>query len=613
MMTSQTSRVAFGYPWTPYRIEHRPTYGPHTKEELQRLLDLLAEAGVRAWWYSVATKGSYPMFPSNYLPYRDDAVDYLPWLVKEAHARGIALFSWEYLTTAPLLAEAKPEWRWKFFDWDGPQIPRDKHYVCWNSPYGELLKKYCVEVVDELGFDGIWFDGAFMHGHGATGTFACCCDFCAAKYRKQTGRELPRTIDLREESVREYLEWRYSDHTEYWRDLSAYVRARDPQALIVFNYFNRFGSGIKAGSPLRRMAGDAPQWPDSHAHGPMEGMISTEVGHSPQQTMLLGKILRAVNDNYPVELWAYGRDTVAVGTPDPHPGPMLLHAYQCAAIGGFPSFGMGPLQGCRHLFPVLTAKLEPLAPYIPGIPEKTVGLVVSGCTKDYGYIDETHPDGQEGTAWNATLGMHNLLNALRLPSEVLLDNMLSDEFLTAFQAVVLPDVRCMSDDSGAALRRYVEHGGTLLAIGDTATHDELGRPRDQGLLDDLFGIVWRDQTSIAASLALESPLTSTVDPATGLAADGLPPTYQLPGALHLVRSESAEVLAAAKYNTQRERVFSTRGIKRPDGDIVEGAAILRRCVGSGQAIWVAPNIAEAYGRVGPNHYSRVLVDRLLTH
>ena len=26
----------FGYAWTPYRIEHRPTYGPHSRDEPKR-------------------------------------------------------------------------------------------------------------------------------------------------------------------------------------------------------------------------------------------------------------------------------------------------------------------------------------------------------------------------------------------------------------------------------------------------------------------------------------------------------------------------------------------------------------------------------------------------
>lgn len=585
------------YPWTPYRVEHRPTREPHTREELVRILDQLAGAGVKAWWYSVSAKGSYPLFPSRHLPFRESAVDYYPWLTSEAHRRGITIFSWEYLTTAPLLAAAHPEWCWRFFDWSGPRIERDGHYVCRNSPYGELLKDFCVEVINDLGFDGIWFDGSFMHGHGASGVFACCCGFCAARYLAQTGNRLPETIDMRDARVREYLEWRYRDHTEYWRSLSAHVREKAPRGVIVFNYFNRFGPGISSGSPMRRMAADAPQWPGGGAPGPMEGMVAAEVGAYPQQTMILAKILRAVNDNYPVELWAYGGDFLSAATPDPDPGPMLFHAYQCAASGGFASFGVGRPSGLERLFPLLTAKLSPLADFIPGKPAPAAGLVVSGCTKDYAAVDDAHPQGRQGPSWNAVIGMHNLLNALRLQTEVLLDNMLADSFLHGFPAVILPEVICMSRESGEALRRYVKNGGTLLAVGETATRDELGRAREKGLLDDLFGVSRPGGDQPAAELLFSPEIRGRYNEASGEFQGGLPPHYRLPGRMPAVHAETADILAETAAGPG-ETGF---------------AAITRRRFGQGLAILVGPNIAGESGRAGPGLYSRNLVDRLLVH
>lgn len=92
------------YPHTPYRVEYRPVYAPHSKDELLSVLDRLSECGVRAWWYGVATKGGYPFFASKHLPHSENTVDYLPWLVEQAHERGIVLFAWHYFATAPFLA-----------------------------------------------------------------------------------------------------------------------------------------------------------------------------------------------------------------------------------------------------------------------------------------------------------------------------------------------------------------------------------------------------------------------------------------------------------------------------------------------------------------------------
>ena len=93
-------------------MKWRPPYGLHDRATLERELDALAEAGVRAWWYSAAAKGSYPLFRSAHLPRRDDADDELyQWLTTESHRRGMSILSWEYLITAPMLAAQEPDWR----------------------------------------------------------------------------------------------------------------------------------------------------------------------------------------------------------------------------------------------------------------------------------------------------------------------------------------------------------------------------------------------------------------------------------------------------------------------------------------------------------------------
>ncbi len=605
----------FGYANTSFRVEHRPVYGPHTQAELLITLDALAESGVKAWWYAAAAKGSYPMFPSKHLPYRDDAIDYYPWLTEQAHDRGIAIFSWEYLSTAPLLAAQHPEWCWRFFEWDGPQIERDRHYVCWNSPYGQMLKHYCVEVVDDLGFDGIWFDGSFMQGHHASGTFACCCQFCADKYRQQTDRELPEKIDLRDPDVRHYMEWRNQDHMAYWRSLSGHVRQQVPQAIIVFNFFNRIDCNIESACPLRRLADDAPQWPDDQSHGPMEGMISTEIGFYPQQTMLMAKILRAINDNYPVELWGYAQDspTLSCQTPYPNPTPALLQAKICASTGGYASFGLGreSLDDYRAFLQALSHELEPLGPYIGGTPDATIGMLASGCTKDFGYVDDDAPLGRPEAGWATAHGMHQLLNALHLPTEILLDNMLSTKFLQRHQAVVLPEAICLPDTASMELQNYVEQGGTLLLIGDTGTRTETGDIRQAGLLDDLFGVTWRDNTSTLPTTTFSQQLRGHMNHVTGRITGGLPPQYTLPGLTRLVQA-SSEVLATACYNASPTRRYTPQGIVQPEEHIVAGASVLRAKIGQGQAYWVVPNIAASEATYGPNIYCRQLVDMLLS-
>lgn len=608
-----------GYAYTPYRLEFRPRRSMHTREELITILDLLKAKGVKAWWYSVSAKCSFPLFESRTLPFREDAdTELYRWLVSEAHLRGIALFSWEYLNTAPLLTEQHPEWRYVYWEErEGGNTPRDDQFICHNSPYGEMLKEYCLEVVGDLGFDGIWFDGCYLHSD-SSGRMACRCPYCAELYLRESGREIPTAIDFRDPSFRRFIEWRYENFTDYWRSLSGYVRQRKPEAIVVFNYFNRIGHDQRSGSPLRRM--------------PMEGMIASESCSRPYQVLLQHKILHALNDNYPTEIWDYFRDAAqnSAAIPEPEPASMLFHAQCSAASGGFASFGFEAFPTeYAELITELSAALNPIADYVGGVQPGCIGLVLSGATKDYAHIGGN--DGLPDTwqTWKAVHGMHNLLNSLHLPSEVLLDNMLTGEYLSRYQAVVLPDVRCLSDASAAELRHYVEQGGLLLITGASGILDEWGELRDSGAgaLDAWFGVTWRDSELSRPLLALRDLSeadgftrhvgNAEIDSSAGAERDaagseallraGLPTRVMLSGASSLIRTVGCEVLAYGQYRVPQPRHSQLPEDAHP---LIEGEAIVRRKAGKGAAVWMAANIGAGYAEQ-PSRRTREAVRSLL--
>ncbi|MDF2721284.1 MAG: hypothetical protein K0Q59_959 [Paenibacillus sp.] len=574
-MNIQTSTDGAGYAFTPYRIEYRPQRDLHKREALTDILDLLHARQVKAWWYSVSARGSIPLFRSKVLPFREDAdTELYRWLVQEAHKRGIALFSWEYLNTAPLVAVRHPEWRFRYFgnEPDGSSV-RDGHFVCYNSPYGELLKRYCVEVVGELGFDGIWFDGTYLHSDHS-GRMACRCSYCSAKYAQASGRSIPEAVDYRNSDFRRFAEWRYDDFTAYWRSLSEYVRERKTDAIIALNYFNRIGHDERSGSPLRRM--------------PMEAMIASESCSKPYQLLLQHRTLRALNDSYPTEVWDYFRDAAqnAAAVPEPEPASMLFHARCSATAGGFASFGFEAFPtSYSALLSALSEALNPIAEYVGGEPERCIALVLSGATKDYAYVKEDgRPDAWQ--TWKAVHGMHNLLNALHYPVEILLDNMITPDELGRFQAVVLPDVRCLSDESAKHLREYAERGGFVLMTGACGILNELGEARERGVLDDWFGVQWRDE-------AASRPLLHISDPS--LLTAGIPASGMLSGSARLMRTEGCEVLATGRYReAMPKHSWSPDGVAANVNPEREGDAIVSRSSGAGAAVWIASNVGAGY-------------------
>ncbi|MBT7098339.1 hypothetical protein HN937_13245, partial [Candidatus Poribacteria bacterium] len=60
--------------------------------------------------------------------------------------------------------------------------------------------------------------------------------------------------------------------------------------------------------------------------------------------------------------------------------------------------------------------------------------------------------------------------------------------LSRFRVIVLPRTFALSDVEAAALRDFVQAGGTLIADYGAGTFDEFGAGRSSGALDDMFGI-----------------------------------------------------------------------------------------------------------------------------
>lgn len=604
-MTWMPEIIGHGYNDCVLRVEHRPLKEPHSKDELIEILDTLKDAGVDAWWHSVSAKGSYPLFPSKVLPYKKDvAVDYYPWLVEEAHKRDIVLMSWEYLNTAPLLMEEHPDWRVEYFK--GPETVKEEkerhnHFACFNSPYGDLLKDFCVEVVNDIGFDGIWFDGCYLWGPADDGfRWTCCCERCAKKFKDETGMNIPEKVDWENPIFPAFLNWRYDFFMNYWNELSDCVRSKNKTALIAFNFFNRHYRGATSANKLARHK--------------MDALIAGEGTVKTVQMQI--KTLRAVSDNYPAEVWTSLHDGVKLSypsRPNPEPESLVFYAQAAATAGGYASYGLGPVPGdCAGTLKNMAEALRPLKGNVGGKPVKMCGLLFSGMTKDFAHgvvAGESHFASKYKPAVDNVYGAGFMLDALHWPYEIILDNQLDE--LGDYQIVILPDVQCMTDDAFESLRKYVGNGGTLVALGECGVKTPDGKIRGSGVLDNLFGIKKRYDNW---DYCILEPVQEN------LKTDGLPGAYMISGKARLLEVEDdVQIISRAQVDERIGKVAFhdklTAGGEAERSEKISsvcdhGIAICEKRTGKGRAIYIAPAIGMDYSQ-NPNRRSREAFKRVI--
>jgi hypothetical protein len=428
--SSSSSQLAGrGYAEAALRLEIRPHLEPFERAQVIRILDSLQAHGVKAWWYSVARPPSLLLYPSRYLAADSLAqpVAYYQWIAEQAHARDISLFSHYCLHAAPQTLQQHPDWGCVYLDQENGQDIVSQRSPCLLSPYGERLQQAAVEMVGELGFDGIWFDCTQLYEWDR---WLCACHRCQAAFQQATGLDMPRQVDLTDPAFKRLIRWRYQFQMDYWQALIEAVKQAKPEALLTFNVKNRLNDpGAKAAVPLWRFPGDA--------------LLATEVYWRPQQALLEMKYLRAMMSNrYAPESWLGFSDATHVFRPkgpSPEPAGLVQFGLSCQSCGGHASYGASEEQ-LPGTLSTLNRELSEAAPYVGGKPLRHLGLVLSQATMDFGHLPKQGPQpdayGSTFRTWQAVHGMHYLLNSLHRPSEVLLDDQLTPDQLKGYDAVV---------------------------------------------------------------------------------------------------------------------------------------------------------------------------------
>jgi hypothetical protein len=116
-------------------------------------------------------------------------------------------------------------------------------------------------------------------------------------------------------------------------------------------------------------------------------------------------------------------------------------------------------------------------------PVANVGLYYSRPTRLF--YRESPP---EGDRFDASIkGVETVLMENHIPHDFIADDQLSPARLQKYALVILPNVRCLSDQEIEILKNYVRNGGNLLATFASSLHDAEGNERDDFGLAEVFG------------------------------------------------------------------------------------------------------------------------------
>lgn len=485
-------RATIFYDWVRYGEDLSPAYAEHVVQKtIDTHCDTLAfcvQVGGFALWDSTVQErapaiGDMDLIGEMSRLCRERDLRFVPWWLGTA-------------TGVERLLRQHPSWQLV-----GP--PQDdgsqkKHnYICYNTPYRELLLEEIREVLAAYQPDGIYFDQ--LPG-------SCYCEWCRAKYEQRFGRPMPVVKD-------EFFV--YNTAAGLPPDLRQF---RDE---AVRGFCAAVRKAVDETSPATIYAQNWVRNQQSHLGVGLVDVMMPEF-YQRDDLLPLGMKHRLTKTHFDNgTIWGNVRHSVKHDARH-HPlrGTCMLLA-DCVANYASPMV----LDLCAMDFdPTGTGELAATFDHLRAMQQAMEGaesvryaaLLHSRdtCERYPGRFDE----GFEG--------IYRLLVENHIPVEIVNDAGIERGELDGFKVLVLPDVVALSDETVAAIRQAVSGGMGVVASYMTATD---GRGLSSALAD-LLGFEITDVTAYAS----RSP--RTIDPQLDL------PDMEAEGFLHYASVEPSHPL-----------------------------------------------------------------------
>ncbi len=385
---------------------------------------------------------------------------------------------------------AHPEWRIAS-DQSGSQLriePDEKNLgtrlACNQGPWGDYLIELCAELMQDYGLDGYSFDGNYHPP-------ICYCGACRLAYQQERQRTLPEKVNLDDIAYREYLVWRGEKLEQHYAGLQRRLKGIKSDAVVMTWTVNagRYGHFLHSprAMPTRmNLLIDLPMqewWLDE-----------TNIGASVAPSFG-AEYLAAVTGYRPCGCEPYLMSRGNPYSPDSFPPhERLLRSMLVLTHGSTTAHSVGWPGGVAAAAPVFaeTKRREGWLTHCRPLPWAAI-LVSEQSRQFYAYRDI------------ADRFLPHVFGAYRVgleehwPVSLLNDWDVTAGNLAKYRVVILPNAAALSDQQVAALRDYVASGGGLVATTETSLCDELGRPRRDFALSDVFGVSYRGRPSDVVS------------------------------------------------------------------------------------------------------------------
>ena len=350
-----------------------------------------------------------------------------------------------------------------------------------NTPYGDYLIENIVEMMQDLDFDGISFDGNYH-------PFINYTHYDMELFKKETGLEFPKAIDLNDINYRVYMLWAHQKLEDWYRKLHEAMRKVNPNAATYTWTTNagRYGHFLTIPpvmSARMNMLFDAPVqewWLDEVNLG---ASVVPAFGAAYVRTVTGGRT--GASEPY---IMSRGNPYSSSNFPQHE---LFVRCMMAMANGSITPLALPSMAG-KEAGDYTLQEIGKRKPwFIHSTPEPWAALLVSEQTKVfYAYQNVmerflSHALGAFRVGWEE-----------HLPMTLINDGDITAANLAKYKVLILPNSAALSDRQIDEIRKYVSEGGGLVASCETSICDELGQPRGNFALADVFGVDYQGRPGV---------------------------------------------------------------------------------------------------------------------
>ena len=373
-------------------------------------------------------------------------------------------------------ARRHPEWQ--LTNADGAHAGDAGRFAtcCLNSPYRDLFHSLVYEMVSKYDIEGLWVDmiGFYMP--------ICVCDWCKAKYKAETGYDLPTTISWTDPNYLRYIQFKFDTVSTYAQGITDAAHRAKPDITVSLqcaSWSNSYVTGL------------------GNDYFATMDYVSGDFYADRDATDIVCRLLPNLSQNNPFEYMISRAPDLAYHTAIKDKSEILLQAYTAFLCGGSFLFidAIDPDGGLNvELYKMMADVKRELEPFFKTIDyEASVLRDVAVYVNFDSYTDrrsENRPAIELGhycgVIREKLMTLNKALSRAHIDYDILTEKNIDE--LSRYKVIILPDLYRMSQSECEKIRRYVENGGRIFVTGCSSALSTDGTNKDKFMLEDVLGV-----------------------------------------------------------------------------------------------------------------------------